>query len=74
MLDPEPQDKAGENDAYNSAYDFGRYVAQVLAGKGIKYYEIGNEYDIGMVVTGWGHLPSDFDTTKYNKARGVVKA
>ncbi len=73
VLDPAPQEKTSEMDAYNSAYDFARYVAQVLAGKGIKYYEIGNEYDMGMVVTGYGHLPSDFDTTMYNKARGVVK-
>jgi len=73
VLNPAPQEKMGETDAYNSAYNLGRYVAQTLAGKGIKYWEIGNEFDIGMVIANDGHLPSDYDTTKYKKARGTVK-
>ncbi len=72
VLSPPPQEKMGESDAYNSAYNLGRYVAQTLAGKGIKFWEIGNEYDQGMVIANGGHLPSDYDTTKYKKARGTV--
>jgi len=73
VLTPAPQEKMGETDAYNSAYNLGRYVAQTLAGKGIKYWEIGNEYDQDMIIANDGHLPSDYDTTKYKKARGTVK-
>ncbi len=76
VLDPWPQSKTDETDAYNSAYNLGRYVAQNLAGRGIKYWEIGNEFDLPCLLEfpkDFGRIPADYDTAKYNKARGTVK-
>ncbi len=47
VLNPSPQEKTSEMDAYNSAYDLARYVAQVLAGKGLSTTRSGTNTTLG---------------------------
>ncbi|MBA3570253.1 MAG: hypothetical protein H0W28_13170, partial [Pyrinomonadaceae bacterium] len=63
-----------------TAYAFGfgkaKALATALQGKAVKYYEIGNELDLSCHIrlsASRGRSPSDYDTTKYNLCRGLVK-
>ncbi len=73
VLLPRPQDAADKAAAYKEGFRVGQNAANVLKGKDIKYWEIGNEWDLTCMVKPPGRLPSDYDTAKYNKCRGAVK-
>jgi hypothetical protein len=72
VLIPDPLKAENEDEAYAEGRRMGRDFAAAFAGK-IAAWELGNEYDNVVGMTGDGSDPAQFDDVRYRKARGALR-
>jgi Glycosyl hydrolase catalytic core len=61
-----------ESTAYSAGYSLAQTVAQTLKGY-VAGYELGNELDNFAIVSGDGNAPTDYDNTRFQVVRGLLR-
>jgi hypothetical protein len=72
ILIPDPMKAANEAAAYREGYAMAEAFARRFRGE-LHVWELGNEYEVAVGVTGDGSDPSHFNDVRYAKARGAIR-
>jgi len=72
ILIPDPMKASDERDAYNAGFTIAHDFAMRFKGR-VPAWELGNEYDNAVGMSSDGADPAQFPTSRYLKARGVIR-